>query len=94
MRTNEEIINPVITKSSYYPSLTGLKFSADLIMVDLDDGRSVSVPLAWFPRLRKATSEQLNNFEIAFDGADVTWPDLDVDLSVESFINGLNDSCC
>jgi hypothetical protein len=38
--------------------------------------------------------EQLNNFTIAFDGEDITWPELDIDISVKSFTDGLNARCC
>jgi len=44
--------------------------------------------------LRKATENQLKNFEIAFDGEDITWPDLNIDISSKVFITGLNSSCC
>ena len=79
---------------NYYPAIIGLECSKELIIAQLDDGRSISVPTAWFSNLRKATSEQLNNFQIAFDGEDITWPQLDTDISVKTFIAGLNSACC
>lgn len=79
---------------NYYPAIIGLECNKELITAQLDDGRNISVPTVWFTNLRKATDEQLNEFEISFDGEDITWPKLDVDISVKSFITGLNSSCC
>jgi hypothetical protein len=62
----------VINRVNYYPAITGLECSKELITAHLDDGRIVSIPTAWFAGLRKATIEQLNNYQIAFDGEDVT----------------------
>ena len=57
-------------------------FSDNELIVALVDGRRISVPLAWFPRLAKATREQLENCELLGDGEGIHWPDLDEDLSV------------
>ena len=60
----------------------------DRLTVDLMDGRSIAVPLAWFPRLFNATSEQRRNWEVAGAGYGIHWPDLDEDLSVEGLLRG------
>ena len=60
----------------------------DDLKVDLADGRSISVPLAWYPRLLHATAEQRLNWEIAGAGYGIHWPDLDEDLSVEGLLRG------
>lgn len=80
--------------SENYPSILSLNCGTTELTATLSDGRTISIPTAWFKRLRKATLEQLQNFEIAFDGSDITWPELDEDISVQVFIHGLGGSCC
>lgn len=60
----------------------------DSLIVDLMDGRSISVPLAWYPRLHCATSEQRSNWKIAGGGYGIYWPDIDEDLSTEGLLRG------
>ncbi len=60
----------------------------DLLFVDLIDGRTISVPLAWYPRLLHATPEQRNNWQIAGGGFGIHWPDVDEDLSTEGLLRG------
>ena len=64
------------------------RIEADSLVVDLMDGRSISAPLAWFPRLLNATPEQRANWEKAGGGYGLHWPDLDEDLSVEGLLRG------
>ena len=63
-----------------------VRFTDDDMVVSLVDGRSISVPLEWFPRLAKATKEQLSNYQILGDGEGIHWPDIDEDLSVERLL--------
>jgi hypothetical protein len=65
-----------------------VRFSDTDLVVELVDGRTVSVPLHWFPRLSRATASQLENFEILADGEGIHWPDLDEDLSVAGLLKG------
>ena len=58
------------------------------MVVSLVDGRRVSVPLEWFPRLAKAARKQLEHYEILGDGEGIHWPELDEDLSVEGLLRG------
>ena len=58
------------------------------LIVHLVDGRRLSVPLAWFPRLLHATPEQRARFELLADGVGIHWPDLDEDLSAEGLLRG------
>ena len=58
------------------------------IIVELADGRKITVPLAWFPRLLYASQEQRDNWELLGDGEGIHWPDLDEDLSVAGFLAG------
>ncbi len=60
----------------------------DLLTVDMMDGRSISVPLAWYPKLFHATAKQLKNWEICGAGYGIHWPDIDEDLSVEGMLRG------
>ena len=62
--------------------------TADTLAVDLSDGRSISVPLAWFPRLLHGTPEERNNWRFIGGGGGVHWPDLDEDISVENLLAG------
>jgi hypothetical protein len=60
----------------------------DTLSVDLMDGRTVSVPLAWFPRLLHATPKQRKNWKISGGGYGVHWPDVDEDISTEGLLRG------
>lgn len=91
---SEKLTTEASSNIHQYPSIVSLQCSNEVLAATLSDGRSVIVPIAWFPRLRKASLEQLKKFEIAFDGEDITWPELDEDISVKTFIGGLNNSCC
>ena len=73
------------------PMATEVSFSADAFRVALDDGRELSVPLAWFPRLLHGTPEQRQNWELIGRGEGIHWPDLDEDISVEGLLAGRGD---
>lgn len=60
----------------------------DTISVDLIDGRTITVPLVWYPRLLKATSEQRQNWEICGGGYGLHWEDIDEDLSTSGMLRG------
>src|SRR5258706_7122130 len=60
----------------------------DALIVDLSDGRTVSVPLAWFPRLLHGTPAERNKWRLIGNGEGIHWPDLDEDISVENLIFG------
>jgi uncharacterized protein DUF2442 len=62
--------------------------SGEALSVYLRDGRTIIVPLAWFPRLWNGTPKERNRFEIAGDGAYLHWPDLDEDLTVQGLLSG------
>ena len=65
-----------------------VKFSDNSISVELLDGRTISAPLAWFPRLLEANSNQRNNWQLMGDGEGIHWPDIDEDLSVAGLLAG------
>jgi len=62
--------------------------SEDSLAVDLVDGRTIIVPLVWYPRLWHGTHEERGHFEILGDGTLIHWPDLDEDLSVSGLLAG------
>jgi hypothetical protein len=64
------------------------RVSEDTLAVDLADGRTIVVPLAWFPRLLEASPEQRANWEISGAGYGLHWPDIDEDLSTEGLLRG------
>jgi hypothetical protein len=68
------------------PRASGVSFSDDKLVVDLEDGRQISVPVAWFSRLAAATGEQRGNWGLIGDGIGIHWPDLDEDILVESLL--------
>ena len=63
-------------------------FSEDSLIVRLDDGRSLSVPLAWYPRLLDGIESERNNYELIGEGEGIHWPELDEDISVEGLLAG------
>ena len=63
-------------------------FSPDSLSVSLRDGRVISVPLAWYPRLLNASETQRKNWTIIGGGYGIHWPDLDEDLSTEGLLRG------
>lgn len=67
-------------------SIIEVSFPKDKIEVTLSDGRSVAVPLSWFPKLSKAPDSELQLFEISPKGYGIHWPKLDEDISIKSFI--------
>ncbi len=69
-------------------AVKGVRFSEESLIVDLADGRTISAPLAWFPRLLDATSAQRDNWRKAGGGFGIHWPDLDEDLSTEGLLRG------
>lgn len=62
--------------------------SEDALGADLDEGRTVTVPLSWLPRLAHGTREERANWRLIGGGEGIHWPDLDEDISVESLLAG------
>lgn len=65
-----------------------VQFTEDTIAVDLVDGRTIVVPLAWYPSLLDATTEQRQNWQVSGAGYGIHWPDIDEDLSTEGLLRG------
>lgn len=68
------------------PKATDVSITGDSIRVILADGREVSVPLEWFPRLRDANEKQRKNWRLIGKGVGIHWDDIDEDISVESLL--------
>jgi Protein of unknown function (DUF2442) len=68
--------------------IMNVRISEDALTVDLADGRTISVPLAWYPKLLNATAEQQANWCVAGGGYGIHWPDIDEDLSTAGLLRG------
>lgn len=62
--------------------------TGDAISVELSDGRSISAPLAWYPRLMHGTPEERSNWRLVGQGTGIHWPALDEDVSVQNLLAG------
>ncbi len=70
------------------PRAIDVKVTKDTLTVELSDGRTISVPLQWYPRLVYATPEERKNWRLIGNGEGIHWEDLDEDISVEGLIAG------
>src|SRR5512136_308131 len=68
--------------------ITTVAVTEDSLVVDLADGRTVSVPLAWYPRLWHGEQVERDNWRLIGQGEGIHWPDLDEDISVENILYG------
>ena len=66
-------------------------FDSDSMWVAIADGRQLSIPLSFFPRLLNATQEQRLNFELSGGGTGIHWPEIDEDISVQGLLLGIPD---
>ncbi len=65
-----------------------VRSDSDTLTIDLSDARTISVPLAWYPRLLNGSIEERKNWRIIGNGIGINWPDLDEDISLENIILG------
>ncbi len=79
----------LIEKNIHYPLIINVEIGEDVVIAKMSDGRTISIPLAWFEKLSSATKKQLSHFEISPAGYGIHWPDIDEDISVKAFIDGL-----
>jgi len=66
-----------------------VKTDENYLIVDLMDGRTISVPLVWYPKLLHSSQEKRSNWKISGGGYGIHWPDIDEDLSTEGLLKGL-----
>ena len=78
----------ISTVEAEVPIVQSVRVTDDTLGVDLSDGRTISAPLAWYPRLLNATDEERNVWEVAGGGHGIHWPRIDEDLSVEGLLRG------
>src|SRR5262245_27336898 len=79
---------PTFTTESQGAKAQQVVVTADTLRVDLTDGRTISVPLAWYPRLVHGTPEERNHWRLIGQGEGIHWPDLDEDISVNNLLSG------
>ena len=70
------------------PEALDVSRTDDTLSVDLSDGRSISVPIAWFPRLLHSTEQERNNWRLIGRGQGIHWEDIDEDVSIEGLLAG------
>lgn len=70
------------------PDAVDVKVSDDTLVVELSDGRTISVPLDWYPRLKHATKTERTNWRLLGQGEGIHWEDIDEDISVEGLLAG------
>lgn len=70
------------------PYAVDVRATEDTLTVDLSDGRTISVPLGWYPRLEHASSEELATWRLIGKGQGIHWEDLDEDISAEGLLTG------
>jgi len=78
----------ILVAEKLIPDAITVTVTNDTLSVDLSDGRTISVPLAWFPRLVNATQEERNNWRLIGRGEGIHWEDIDEDISVEGLLAG------
>lgn len=70
------------------PTAVQVQFTSDRLVVGLSDGREISVPLDWYPRLAGASSHELSNWQLLGDGYAIEWPELDEHIGIEGLLAG------
>ncbi len=70
------------------PTATAVTIAQDTLIVELSDGRRISVPLTWYPRLLHANEAERSNVRLIGSGSGLHWPEVEEDISVESIVRG------
>ncbi len=70
------------------PEALDVSLTDDKLSVDLSDGRSISVPIAWFPRLLHSSERERNNWRLIGNGQGIHWEEIDEDISIEGLLAG------
>jgi hypothetical protein len=76
------------TAETHAATAAHVDISDDTLCVQLTDGRTISVPLAWYPRLAHGTADQRKHWRLIGNGQGIHWPDLDEDIRVENLLAG------
>ena len=75
----------------HHPLAQSVEADENNLIVHLKDGRTISVPICWFPALSKAEQSQRENWQLLGDGEGIHWPDVDEDLSVSGLLLGVHE---
>ena len=75
----------------HHPLAQSVECDEHTLSVNLIDGRTISVPLCWYPALSRAEKSQRENWELLGDGEGIHWPDIDEDLSVSGLLLGTHE---
>jgi hypothetical protein len=80
-----------MTTSKHEPDerVKDVRFGVDTLSVDLADGRTITAPLAWFPRLLRASPAERAHWTLSAGGHGIHWPDVDEDLSTAGLLHGV-----
>lgn len=76
------------TVEAQTPTAARVHVNQESLTAELNDGRTISVPIAWYPRLAHGTPAERNNWQLIAGGRGIHWPDLDEDISVENLLAG------
>ena len=79
---------PSVAATLALPRVVGVTVTEDTLSVDLEDGRTVSAPIGWYPRLAYGTPAERASFQISGAGYGIHWPDLDEDIGIEGLLLG------
>jgi len=74
------------------PVIVGVTVTNEKLIVELEDGRSIAIPLEWYPRLLHGTMEERQNYQLLGDGYAIEWPELDEHIGVEGLLAGRRSS--
>ena len=77
---NTSVVKPITVFA------TEVRFDSEMLQIRLSDGREISVPLEWFPRLRNATTEQRNKWRLIGNGVGIHWEEIDEDISIAGLL--------
>jgi hypothetical protein len=83
---------PSVTLTLAVTRINHVTITDDMLSVDLEDGRTIAVPIGWYPRLAYGTPAERANFQISGAGYGIHWPDLDEDIGVEGLLLGKKSS--
>jgi pyruvate/2-oxoglutarate dehydrogenase complex dihydrolipoamide acyltransferase (E2) component len=78
-----------VISSAAHERIVDVQVTDDALVVDFADGRTLSVPLVWYPRLLNASAEQRSDWELIGGGEGIHWPQIDEDLSAEGLLRGI-----
>lgn len=81
-------MNGMLSAAVILSRVVNVSVTEDTLAVDLEDGRTIAVPITWYPRLAYGTPQERANFQISSAGYGIHWPDLDEDIGVEGLLRG------